>query len=82
MGVYLVVIAFFLCPGEFDCRPFVCSYRSPLAGEGYGMNAFIKRYEGLWLFTRSPAAIIAAVVALIINYRCCFCAVHSAGKPL
>ena len=29
------------------------------------MNAFTKRYEGLWLFTRSPAAIIAAVVALI-----------------
>lgn len=29
------------------------------------MIAFIKRYEGLWLFTRSPAAIIAAVVALL-----------------
>ncbi|KAE9625116.1 ABC transporter permease [Parasedimentitalea maritima] len=29
------------------------------------MNAFIKRYEGLWLFTRSPAAIIAAIVALL-----------------
>ncbi|MDA9324163.1 ABC transporter permease [bacterium] len=28
------------------------------------MIAFIKRYEGLWLFTRSPAAIIAAIVAL------------------
>jgi len=27
--------------------------------------AYIKRYEGLWLFTRSPAAIVAAVVALI-----------------
>jgi peptide/nickel transport system permease protein len=29
------------------------------------MIACIKRYEGLWLFTRSPAAIIAAVVALL-----------------
>jgi len=29
------------------------------------MIAFIKRYEGLWLFTRSPAAIIAAIVALL-----------------
>ena len=29
------------------------------------MIAYIKRYEGLWLFTRSPAAIVAAVVALI-----------------
>ena len=30
------------------------------------MLAFIKRHEGLWLFTRSPAVIIAAVVALTI----------------
>jgi peptide/nickel transport system permease protein len=30
------------------------------------MIDFIKRYEPLWLFTRSPAAIIAAIVALII----------------
>ena len=30
------------------------------------MIAFIKRYEGLWLFIHSPAAIIAAVVALLI----------------
>ncbi len=30
------------------------------------MLAFIKRYEGLWLFSRSPAVIIAAVVALAI----------------
>ena len=30
------------------------------------MIAFIKRHEPLWLFTRSPAAIIAAVVALTI----------------
>jgi len=30
------------------------------------MLAFIKRHEGLWLFTRSPAAMIAAVVATTI----------------
>lgn len=30
------------------------------------MLAFIKRYEGLWLFTRSPAVIVAAVVASAI----------------
>lgn len=30
------------------------------------MLAFIKRHEGLWLFTRSPAVIIAAIVALAI----------------
>jgi peptide/nickel transport system permease protein len=30
------------------------------------MLAFIKRHEGLWLFTRSPAVIIAAIVAVTI----------------
>lgn len=30
------------------------------------MIAFIKHYEGLWLFTRSPAAIVAALVAAVI----------------
>ncbi len=30
------------------------------------MWAFIKRHEGLWLFTRSPAVMIAAIVALAI----------------
>jgi len=30
------------------------------------MLAFIKRHEGLWLFTRSPAVMIAAIVALTI----------------
>ncbi|MFT5799429.1 MAG: peptide/nickel transport system permease protein [Candidatus Azotimanducaceae bacterium] len=30
------------------------------------MMEFIKRYEGLWLFTRSPAVIVAAVVAILI----------------
>lgn len=30
------------------------------------MMEFIKRYESLWLFTRSPAAIIAAIVAIVI----------------
>ena len=36
------------------------------------MMAFIKRYEGLWLFTRSPAAIIAAVVAIAIIFGAIF----------
>lgn len=30
------------------------------------MTGFLKRYEGLWLFVHSPAAIIAAIVAMII----------------
>ena len=30
------------------------------------MLDFVKRYEGLWLFTRSPAVIIAAIVGLAI----------------
>lgn len=30
------------------------------------MMAFLKRHEGLWLFVHSPAAIIAAIVALLI----------------
>ena len=30
------------------------------------MIAFLKKYEGLWLFVQSPAAIVAAVVATII----------------
>jgi peptide/nickel transport system permease protein len=30
------------------------------------MRAFIRRYEGLWLFVHSPAAIIAAIVAALI----------------
>jgi peptide/nickel transport system permease protein len=30
------------------------------------MLAFIKRYEGLWLFTRSPAVMVAAIVAIAI----------------
>ncbi len=30
------------------------------------MLAFIKRHEGLWLFTRAPAVMIAAIVALTI----------------
>ena len=30
------------------------------------MLAFINRHEGLWLFTRSPAVIIAAIVAVVI----------------
>lgn len=30
------------------------------------MGEFLKRYEGLWLFLRSPAAILAAVVSVLI----------------
>lgn len=30
------------------------------------MIEFLKRYEGLWLFSRSPAVILAAIVAVII----------------
>ena len=30
------------------------------------MIAFLKKYEGLWLFTYSPAAIVAAIVATLI----------------
>ncbi len=30
------------------------------------MNAFLKKYEGLWLFAHSPAAIVAAIVATLI----------------
>ncbi|MEP5151837.1 MAG: ABC transporter permease, partial [Planktotalea sp.] len=30
------------------------------------MIAFLKKYEGLWLFVHSPAAIIAAIVAVMI----------------
>jgi len=30
------------------------------------MIAFVKRYEGLWLFVHSPAAIVATLVALMI----------------
>ena len=30
------------------------------------MIPFLKKYEGLWLFVQSPAAIVAAVVAIII----------------
>tara|TARA_B110000967_G_scaffold209156_1_gene264056 strand:- start:2506 stop:3411 length:906 start_codon:yes stop_codon:yes gene_type:complete len=30
------------------------------------MIAFLKKYEGLWLFTHSPAAIVAAIVATLI----------------
>ena len=36
------------------------------------MREFIKRYEGLWLFTRSPAAIIAALVAALIIFGAVF----------
>jgi peptide/nickel transport system permease protein len=36
------------------------------------MMAFIKRYEGLWLFTRAPAGIIAAVVAIAIIFGAIF----------
>ena len=36
------------------------------------MRAFIMRHEGLWLFTRSPAVIIAAIVAACIVFGAIF----------
>ncbi|MEO9823256.1 MAG: ABC transporter permease [Paracoccaceae bacterium] len=36
------------------------------------MRAFIMRHEGLWLFTRSPAVIIAAIVAACILFGAAF----------
>lgn len=45
------------------------------------MIAFIKRYEGLWLFTRSPAAIIAAVVALLSIMGAAFAPLIASVNP-
>ena len=36
------------------------------------MSAFLKKYEGLWLFLHSPAAIIAAAVAALIVFGAVF----------
>ncbi|GAA6208638.1 ABC transporter permease [Cognatishimia sp. WU-CL00825] len=36
------------------------------------MMSFIKRHEGLWLFSHSPAAIIAAIVAIAIIFGAAF----------
>lgn len=36
------------------------------------MRDFIKRHEGLWLFSRSPAVIIAALVAFAIGFGAIF----------
>ena len=36
------------------------------------MSAFLKKYEGLWLFLLSPAAIIAAAVAALIVFGAVF----------
>ena len=36
------------------------------------MSAFLKKYEGLWLFLHSPAAIIAAAVAAFIVFGAVF----------
>ena len=36
------------------------------------MSAFLKKYEGLWLFLISPAAIIAAAVAALIVFGAVF----------
>jgi len=45
------------------------------------MIAFITRYEGLWLFTRSPAAIIAAVVALLSIMGAAFAPLIASVNP-
>jgi peptide/nickel transport system permease protein len=45
------------------------------------MIAFIKRYEGLWLFTRSPAAITAAVVALLSIMGAAFAPLIASVNP-
>ena len=45
------------------------------------MIAFIKRYEGLWLFTRSPAAIIAAVAALLSIMGAAFAPLIASVNP-
>jgi peptide/nickel transport system permease protein len=45
------------------------------------MIACIKRYEGLWLFTRSPAAIIAAVVALLSIMGAAFAPLIASVNP-
>ena len=45
------------------------------------MIAFIKRYEGLWFFTRSPAAIIAAVVALLSIMGAAFAPLIASVNP-
>jgi len=43
--------------------------------------AFIKRYEGLWLFTRSPAAILAAFVALLTILGAVFAPLIASVNP-
>ena len=45
------------------------------------MIAFIKRYEGLWLFTRSPAAILAAVIALFSILGAAFAPLIAPANP-
>ena len=42
---------------------------------------FIKRYEGLWLFTRSPAAIIAAIVACVSILGAAFAPLIASVNP-
>ncbi|MBT0956052.1 ABC transporter permease [Alphaproteobacteria bacterium KMM 3653] len=45
------------------------------------MIAFLKRSEGLWLFVRSPAAIVAAVVAVLIIFGAAFAPLLSPVNP-
>jgi peptide/nickel transport system permease protein len=45
------------------------------------MKEFIKRYEGLWLFSRSPAAILAAIVAMFIFIGAAFAPWIAPGNP-
>lgn len=45
------------------------------------MIAFIKRYEGLWLFSRSPAAIIAALATMLIIFGAVFAPLLAPSNP-
>jgi peptide/nickel transport system permease protein len=46
------------------------------------MMAFLKKYEGLWLFVHSPAAIIAAAVAMVIIFGAVFASWIALVEPL
>lgn len=45
------------------------------------MKEFIKRSEGLWLFTRSPAVMVAAAIAIIIFIGAAFAPWIASGNP-
>ena len=45
------------------------------------MKEFIKRSEGLWLFTRSPAVMVAAVIAILIFIGAAFAPWIASANP-